>query len=198
MSDRIEPRLRYASVDDAAAIGDINHRGWLASYRGLIPDAVLDDLVLETTVQRWAGFLAQAQPIDAAGRRRDIRHVVAVVDGDVVGFVCVGPSRDRAADEIGEIVAIYVDPDRKGQGVGSALLTTAHRILRNAGFGRAILWTLSGNEPTIGFYRKHGWELDGETKLEGDGDRAIHEVRLSIDLGSPPAPLIANTTPTGT
>ena len=192
MNDRADVTLRYAEVSDAEAIGGINHLGWLTAYRGLVPDAVLDELDLADNVRRWAGFLTRGRHIDAAGQSSAIRHVVAERDGRVVGHVCVGPSRDHDVGEVGEVVAIYVDPDRKGRGVGSELLVTAHRLLRNDGFGRAILWTLSGNESAIWFYRKHGWELDGETKIDGEGERAIHEVRLSIDLGAPPAPLLAN------
>lgn len=192
MSDSTEVTLRYAKASDAEAIGSINHRGWQTAYRGLVPDEVLDSLDLDDNIQRWTEFVSQGQHIDAMGRSSGYRHVVADLAGVVVGHLTVGPSRDEGATGIGEVMAIYVDPDHKRQGVGSELLVTGHRILRNAGFDRATLWTLRGNEPTIGFYRKHGWDLDGETKVEGEGERAIDEVRLSIDLGLPPTPILAN------
>ena len=50
----------------------------------------------------------------------DSRPYLAEVDGEVVGVLSVGPA---------ELRAIYIHPDWWGQGVGQALLDTAHRLL---------------------------------------------------------------------
>ena len=59
-------------------------------------------------------------------------------DGHVVGFASTGPSRDE--DELGELYAIYVEPDAWSTGAGRALMIAAEssaraRVRRRAAVG---------------------------------------------------------------
>jgi GNAT superfamily N-acetyltransferase len=75
---------------------------------------------------------------------------------------------DELADEDGagrgELYAIYVDPQRWGDGTGVALEEAARAHLRDEHFTEATLWTLSANTRARRFYEKRGWRLDGSTK----------------------------------
>ena len=126
-----------------------------------------------------------------AQRFNGSRHVVAAIEHSPIGNLTIAPSRDQSAESepsseqgTGEVLVLYVDPDQQASGVGSLLLATGMRMLRQQGFRRAILWTVAGNDPAIGFYARHGWSLDGTERVEpwGDSGRTIHEVRMSIDL----------------
>ena len=61
----------------------------------------------------------------------------------------------------GELLALYVDPDRRGLGVGRALIQEARVRLARQGFAEACLWVLAGNEWAERFYRLDGWSPDG-------------------------------------
>jgi GNAT superfamily N-acetyltransferase len=84
----------------------------------------------------------------------------------IVGFATFGPSRDADASGLGEIYALYVDPESYGGGTGRLLMAEARRRLHDAGMNEAILWVLRGNKRAQRFYEREGWKPDGATRLE--------------------------------
>lgn len=96
---------------------------------------------------------------------RGITQLVATDDGRVVGFATFGPARPEDA-RVGELYAIYVDPDRWGAGYGRALIAAAERGLREAGYAQAVLWVLASNARSRRFYEIAGWAADGATRTE--------------------------------
>ena len=76
---------------------------WQVAYRGIVPDAHLDGLDVATRAARY--------DFDAAVPGAPETWIA--LDGvDVVGFVSVGPTRDEDLSGLGEVRAVYVDPDR--------------------------------------------------------------------------------------
>jgi GNAT superfamily N-acetyltransferase len=60
---------------------------------------------------------------------------------------------------------LYVDADRRSQGVGRALLVFLAHLARSKGCGR-IEWTAaSNNERGLAFYRRHGASVREGTRL---------------------------------
>ena len=181
-------RIRPAVRADARAIAEINVAGWRAAYRGLLPDGYLAALdVEERTARQLAHFAAPSA----------FRRLVAE-DGDTVtGFVIYGPYRaeqDSAGpvdDTVGEILAIYVAPERWGAGTGQALMDAAVADLAGRGVTEIRLWVLAGNERSRRFYERYGFRHDGEvdTFVYDDGSGAgAPEVRYALVLtGSPDA-----------
>jgi GNAT superfamily N-acetyltransferase len=153
--------LREARRGDEAAVADVHVRAWQEAYRGLIPDEFLDAL---DPADRARTYTFEASDPAAP------RTVVAVEAGGgaetIVGFATVCPSRDEDARGVGEVVALYVDPDRYQGGVGRLLMAEARRRLREAGFTDALLWVLDGNDRAADFYEREGWAPDGATRVE--------------------------------
>ena len=83
------------------------------------------------------------------------KQKVAVDDdeGTVVGFAAT----DALA---GELSQIFVDPNRKGEGIGGQLLAWA-KLLMPDGFS---LHTLTENSPSRAFYERHGL-IPGGTRI---------------------------------
>ncbi|HET9724706.1 MAG TPA: GNAT family N-acetyltransferase [Actinomycetota bacterium] len=151
-------RIREADPTDAEAIAGIHVRSWQTAYRGLLTDEYLDGLSVEERLEQHRGALS------APGEHRTW---VAEEGGTVVGFAVTGPSQDADADEkTGELYAIYLEPDRLGQGVGKLLSDHATRDLRERGFQTATLWVLGSNEGARRFYEREGWSADGLTTSE--------------------------------
>lgn len=162
--------IRPASPVDALAIETIRVHGWRTAYRHVYPVAELDGLPIDP--ERWRARLHVPPPGWTT---------VVCEDGErVVGFASSGPSRDE--DEIGELYAIYVDPDAWSTGAGRALMTTAEERLA-AAYDAALLWVLEENPRARRFYERAGWAPDGTRKAELRLGVRAAEVRYRKDFG---------------
>jgi len=168
-------QVRKARIAESQAIAIIHVTSWQTTYRGYMDDAFLNALTPESRMGMWAGALSGNIP------RFDI--LVAEIESKIVGFCSTGPNRDDdAPEQSGELFAIYVDPDRIREGIGTALLTTAEETMRERGFKSAILWVLRENSPARAFYESAGWTDDGSEKKENMAGQTIVEVRYSKAL----------------
>lgn len=112
--------------------------GWRDGHVGLVPEALI-------AVRTDESFSTRA-----ADRVDDT--TVAVVDGEVAGFVMV------AGDEAEQV---YVSSRHRGTGVADALLAEAERQVRANGHEVAWLAVVEGNARARSFYERMGWRDDG-------------------------------------
>jgi GNAT superfamily N-acetyltransferase len=170
--------IRRALADDALGVATVHVRSWQAAYRGLLPDAYLDQLDVETRRVGWARTIAEAEWPRAG------TLVATEGNASVLGFAHIGPARDDDLDAsvIGELAAIYAMPAVWGSGVGRRLMAAAVNVLREAAFSDAILWVLEGNERAQRFYEIGGWQLDGAARDIVIADTSLAEVRYRLVL----------------
>lgn len=162
--------IRAATISDAHDIAEVHVASWKAAYRGLMPDSVLDGLSGSKRAEMWQRIIAEQK----------FQLLVAEHDDRIVGFVNFGSARDPdvVPGLTGEILAIYVDPNRWHKGIGRGLLEAALSELKSAGCNEATLWVLDSNSRARVFYERAGFSVDGATKSEIAGDNAtIQEVR---------------------
>jgi GNAT superfamily N-acetyltransferase len=148
--------------------------GWKTAYRGLLPDAFLDSLRVESREAAWHEMLVR----DVDG---GLPAWVAESGGQVVGFVSTGPPRDEdVSPPAVELYAIYVLPPAWRHGTGRTLIRTATDHWLKDGPRTFVLWVLEGNERARAFYEAMGWRPDGGRQgLEIGGATAI-EVRYRL------------------
>ncbi|GAA3383672.1 GNAT family N-acetyltransferase [Cryptosporangium minutisporangium] len=157
--------IRPARPEDAAQMARVNVRSWRETYRGLMPDAVLDD----------PGFLAARERFWTAAltdeRYRENRVAVAERDGGLIGIAMSGPPLDAAATWARQLYVLYVSAADHGTGAGRALLEAVVDPGESA-----ALWVADPNPRAQAFYRKHGFVPDGTVQID-DGVREIRMVR---------------------
>jgi ribosomal protein S18 acetylase RimI-like enzyme len=163
--------IRQATPDDADAIALVHVRTWQGAYGHVFPPEELAGISVEARATSWRGILG-----------RDERTYVAERDGEVVGFVGTGPSRDDDGAGSGELYAIYVDPEHWDSGAGRELAAYADDLLRGDGFTEATLWVLDDNPRARRFYEAGGWRLDGAKRTGLHLGVETHEVRYRKDL----------------
>jgi GNAT superfamily N-acetyltransferase len=172
-------RLRKARPTDAAAVAAVHVRSWQAGYRGLVPDEYLDRLRPEDRAPHYT-FGDRDPRVPAT--------VVAVDDRAILGFATTGPSPDD--ERRGELMALYVDPDHWGRGIGRALLQDARARLAADGFAEGRLWAFAGNDRAERFYRSDGWTRDGRRRQAEVWGVTVSEIgyRRTLSRTRAPAP----------
>lgn len=77
--------------------------------------------------------------------------------GRLIGFIAVHPAE-------GEMYLLFVHPDHAGRGVGRALLSAGHDVLRSAGCREVFLYTHEQNARAIAVYEAAGYRRDGTAR----------------------------------
>jgi ribosomal protein S18 acetylase RimI-like enzyme len=166
--------VRAGTGADGDALAGVQERAWRRAYAHVFP---ADELARDGFVDPAAWRRRLEQP------PRGWSTFVADGAGGVLGYVVVGPSRDRRSE--GEVYALYADPAVWSTGVGRALLAHAqeHLALR---YARATLWVLEENARARRFYERCGWAADGARKIEGlRWDVRAPQLRYATSLRRP-------------
>lgn len=109
----------------------------------------------EDDLARWQYWLG---PDREQGRQ----PYTVEADGRIVGVVLAGPDPDDPT--LGHLARLYVDPDRWGAGIGTALHDVAIADLVARRFPTATLWVLEDNLRARRWYERLGWTQTGERK----------------------------------
>lgn len=148
--------IRRARIEDIPAITDIQIGGWLAAYRGIISDEDLEKM--------------KASRAERIARHGDciqtMTYIVAENDGEIVGFSRYIDNNSFSPDfDVDcELLALYVKPDCKRQGIGKALMNYVKDEFKKQGKKRMILWCLRDNYPSRAFYEAMGGKLANRGK----------------------------------
>jgi GNAT superfamily N-acetyltransferase len=182
------PTVRAARPDDAEAIADAHVRGWLTTYRGLVPDEILDGLSVERRATYWRDTISaetaaratdEAAGTDAlaAGRTWVIEEA-----GKVRGFAATGAIRDQpdGLSAAGEVFAIYLVPEARGRGLGRALFAHVVDDLHDRGFKPVVVWVFEANSGARRFYEAAGFKLDGARQPVELGETSLPEIRYRL------------------
>jgi GNAT superfamily N-acetyltransferase len=161
--------VRDPRPGDGLAFERIRVAGWKAAYVGLIDQQVLDDLAVDDArVAQREAWITDPGPGQV--------FLVAEHEGVVVGGAFLLPCRDDDLDDAAELAALYVEPDRRYRGAGSALLTEGFARMPEA---LQVLWVLEGNTPARRFYERHGFVFCGAHKAADRIAGAPVEVRYA-------------------
>lgn len=158
--------VREATVDDHEAIGEIANRSLETSYS-------LSPATIESAVEEWYGPEAFAERLEDD----DTLVFVAEDDGETAAF------SESVVTEggQGDLQWLHVRPDRRGQGIGTALFEHTRERLEEAGANYLRGRVLADNHAGVAFYKKHGFEKVDETTLDIDGDAHVEYVLLDAE-----------------
>jgi ribosomal protein S18 acetylase RimI-like enzyme len=135
---------RLADAGDAPAIAALHADSWRRHYRGAYADSYLDGDVVADRLEVWSERLSQPD-------HRTFTWV-AECTGRLVGFIhTVLDAEERWGALIDNL---HVTTERKGEGIGTRLLSAAAEVLleRRPSSG-LFLWVLEQNRAAQAFYR---------------------------------------------
>lgn len=164
--------VRAGTGADAERIAEVHVACWRETYRGMVPDFLIDQMTVAGRAQMWRGVFA-AFEAGALGATAVLEQ-----DGRAVGFAGFCAQRDAALKAQGfggEITAMYVRRACQGQGAGRVLMRWCADGLLAAGIGAGALWALRENASARGFYERLGGKVCGEKQEDRDG-AVLHSV----------------------
>ena len=145
--------IRPAKAEDADAIATAHITSWRETYRGLLPDELLDSLRQDDRAELWSKIIA------SNGHYPTNAQFVADSAGEIVGFGSCGLGRSKeciAAGYKGEISTLYILKPYQNCGLGSAIFRRIAKHLVGTGIATASLWVLGTNAQARKFYERHG------------------------------------------
>lgn len=179
--------VRLASAADTPAMAVVQRDAWRSLYATVLPAQVLDSLDPVELAESWRQAV-----VTPPGPT--YRVLVALADGEVVGFLAAGssPDPDLEPGTDAEISALLVRPDHPREGHGSRLLQAAIDTLRPLDVRYAYLWLGAADAPLRALVESAGWQPDGATReldLLGDGSTVVTQERLHARIDLPGAEL---------
>jgi ribosomal protein S18 acetylase RimI-like enzyme len=182
--------IRMLRPDDWAAV-----RAVRLTALAQAPDAYASTLDREQAFdeQIWRERLAETAYFGAWG---------AQPEPGLVGLVATFPEHPAEADgtarsalrmdsaaEGWHLVAMWVDPAYRGQGIADRLAEAVCRLARQRGAAQVALWVADANPRARAVYRRLGFRLTGERGLlrtPGPGEPELWEERMTLPLGGEP------------
>lgn len=160
--------IREATAQDALLISQLIAASWRGAYQDILDPLYLNRLPEEywlPSMRSWLG----------SGR---MYGFIAEEDGTPLGCVIWGRGRDEDHSDWGEIVSLYVLPEKMNRGAGSRLLEAALDALHAEGFERVYLWAIAEYTHGLRFYQRHGFHATGKRIAYKLGASAVTDVRL--------------------
>lgn len=159
--------IRPPVIDDVEAAAQVHVETWRETYRGIMPDELLDspDMV-DKRRRMWASLATPENHPD---------HISAIADQDgaIVGIALSGPSEDEDRPDDRHLHVLYAYAAVHGSGIGQQLLDAVVHPGQ-----RTCLWVADPNPRAQAFYRRNGFDFDGAVETgKYDGVREVRMVR---------------------
>ena len=162
--------IREAKIDDVYQISEIIFNSWQDTYNGIIPDSYLKKLSISHMIEKWTRMITESE---------HSKTFVYEENNKIQGVIRVGDSEDFK--NTGEIYVLYVDINKKRNGIGSKLFNYGRKELEKIGYNNIILWCAKENKGSIIFYKKMGGIITNERTIELDGNKIL-EVAIEYDF----------------
>ena len=153
--------IRLADEKDVPAITGVYIRSWYSTYRGLLPESLLNMITPEGAEKTFRESF----------RSEGYSYFVLLAEdgsGALMGYLDGGKDRESDRKDLAEVYGMYLPEPFQKQGWGRELFREAFLKFRDQGFLEARTWVLQQGLAR-GFYEKMGGRLDPETRRVGNG-----------------------------
>jgi GNAT superfamily N-acetyltransferase len=139
--------IRPGKLADAEGIARAHTASWQTSYRGILPDAVLDRIDVDQRAASWRRVLADPAILTLVAY--DTTH------HDIVGLCDAGRSRSDPS-YAAEVYRFYIEHHAKRHGLGREMFEQVIGWLRSRDQRSLIIWVLDNNHHARRFYEAMG------------------------------------------
>lgn len=136
---------------------------WKYAYKGIVPQKYLDDIRLDSWVNRLNNPYYE--------------NYIMNDNGIYVAASSISLPRDKDMYGWGEIDSIYVHPNYYRKKYGKLLFEFVTSQLKEQAFENIYLWTLEDNKNARSFYDAMGLLPSGDKKTVNIGGKNLDEIR---------------------
>ena len=154
--------IRNATQKDVPALLDIYNY----AVTNLIATFETKEQTLEERLQ-WFHLFGRRYPL-----------LVAESNGQVVGYSCLSPFREKTGYNRTSEISVYISPDHQGKGIGNLLMKELIRLAEEKEFHSIIAAISGGNETSVKLHKKYGFEFAGCLKEAGWKFDEWHDVHF--------------------
>jgi GNAT superfamily N-acetyltransferase len=159
--------VRQLGVADWERLRDVRLRALVdspSSYYGTYDDEVRSDR------SRWERWLSPPSAIFIAERNDEVVGVIGAIPA----------GEDEGDTDAVMMVAMWVDPVARGNGIAEALTDALIGWARVEGYPRMVLWVYDVNPRAAAFYRRYGFADTGRTEVFDKDPRELHLMTLTL------------------
>jgi len=163
--------IRFNEERDQEQMAYIKIDGWRAAYQGIVADDYLAQFDYDVQTSRYLESFAEYA-----------KKVFVMCDknsSEILGYACFDDTEGENNDC--ELVSLYIKPDHKGCGIGTALLQHTINYLKDQGKQKMLLWCFQKNTKALAFYQKNNFVIAKEKKAK-IGNAEYDEYGLTLDL----------------
>jgi L-amino acid N-acyltransferase YncA len=167
--------IRPAKTEDVPGIARVHVASWCTTYKGIMPDELLDNLSYERRERQWAQVLN--------GTNTAVPQCVFVAEdsvGQIVGFAHA-MLQASLPDYDSELLTIYLLAENQGAGIGKQLFERVTAKLCEFGAKNMLLWVATENMPSVRFYERRGGKFLS-SKIEPVGGAEIAHSAYGYEL----------------
>lgn len=155
--------IRSLAPVDAGSLRHVARRSMETTHASVLPQHVID-----SAIEEWYSDEA----IEEYVADDEIAFAIAELDGDVVGFC-----QSHVVENFGKgrILWVHVDPDQRGIGIGSDLVSTTVDRLHERGIDTVTAVVLADHESGVAFYQANGFHTlaDRTVTIAGEEFREL-------------------------
>jgi ribosomal protein S18 acetylase RimI-like enzyme len=161
-------QIRKADYRDAAGLAHIQVDSYRSAYAEILPAEFLSHFSYVEQTQDWLNLIDSEGPAILLVAENEAKEICGYALGTATSPNLPGCD--------GELDALHVRADLRGQGIGRELVRAMAIQLRQAGCKRMGLWVLTENKPAREFYERLGGHASVErTILLGEADTQAGE-----------------------
>ena len=149
--DKIE--IKELTLEDIPDYVKVNTLAWQESYKGLIADSILDEVLnnVEDSIQKQIIKFYNY-------KNNNLKKFVFKVNNEAVGMTGIGKSTYEKYEDIGELYSLYLLNKVKKKEYGKMLFYHDVKELIGLGFNSMVIGCLVNN-PANNFYKHMGGKL---------------------------------------
>jgi GNAT superfamily N-acetyltransferase len=150
-------KIRLTRIEDARSISSVIANTWKVAYRGIVPDAYLDSLIIGKYEEMLGKNIAN---------KTETIFVLENQEQQIVGMASGG--KDRLGMYECELIAIYILPAYQKMGYGKLMFNKIIEKHKKNQYKSMIIWTFRDNRDRK-FYEVMGGVTGEEKKRSYDG-----------------------------